>query len=164
MSNYDVSKRFEKETLCTPDNLLISFPMFTQYDEIIFFYHTTHINENKFLLDFIDKVAYRNRYTNEIKVVQFQEQNPDYKNRMGFDIPFESKPKNDFLTIEEKYYVLHDQLLEIIFSSHLTEKYKSVLAEYIHCFYTLVPNGSLRNVYYFLAKDFFNYINQNDIV
>lgn len=157
MSTYKLSKRFEYEILSVPDNLMISFPLLTPNDEVLFFYQTKDISDNWIVLDYIDKVTYRNRINNEKRIFQFQELSPNYKTKLGCDIPFEIKTRNDYLLIEDRYYDLHEDFLGSIFTDSFAEKHQLDFLEYLNCFYTLVPEGSLLNAYIFLAKDFFDF-------
>ena len=162
MSIYDVSKRFEKEILLASDNLLISFPMYTEKDELIFFYQTKMIDEKNIIIKYIDKVVYRNRQNGETKSIDFEELIRNGVN-LDLEIPFKIKPRVDFLSIENEFYDLHEKVENFIFLVRINENQKSLLVNYVNCFYQLVPVGSLRNVYFYLAKDFFNYIIQNKI-
>jgi hypothetical protein len=161
MSKIDVARRFS-EVLENKDNYLsVSLPLISDGQEIIFLYFAES-SDNGFSLKELDCIAIRDIETSLISIKSAT----DLFSKEEID-KFSASKRTGCITgtqaleCVKKYYDLHEKLMQFTFREKPTTEEASLIKEYYEVFSEIVPESSLRSVYYRLGKSLFDYIQKH---
>ena len=157
----DFYDRFRREISSADVELAISLPIFTAKEETIFFYSTKPGDGEFFLINELNKVCRRDLSTGEITTITPEMiLSPAQLSRLRNSRVAPTVFGDEAMDAEDLYLEYYERILPLGFRDQPTQSERALLCEIRRLFLLLVPPSALRDLYFLVGREYFDYLDR----
>lgn len=140
----------------------LSLPMRTRSCELVFTYSTIPNSRTSYKVEKIWNVIVYDVQSHQIKIEEPRLQIGDIVYGQGSNAIVEPSITGSVaLEVENKYRDAYEKFLQFAYDTSLSIEKVSIIHELVDSFHLLVPKSALRDAYYSIGKDYFEYLEKS---